>query len=648
MTKFSYIPRIPRPSGILTLALLIMIATSSLAVPVRAGSYSNNALVNPSFEQALTGWGTTGQDAHTLDWTISANSTRDTDGGYAARMDMVNVSIGFIVLYQVIPGNTFFSNLTNTADTFDVWFYFEPKYSGLGDFQIKFLATNAQEMDYVFDADPSLSYPNQTFLDGRPLAKSILLNGYHAIQWHHFAANVASDWQAPMKFTNSSGTYLLPGFGLNQSFYRVEFDNLAFQVGSQYYSQIVWVDNVKLYFNTSYPPPPPQFHSASFNFTDLGGNIVDQTLQWKLFNSTGQEVQYIPGQITLPPGTYTLDTYFPFYSQYPDHNLIHQQTIPLDTSTTVQVSMISHALAPGGYIAVDSSATVKILRQDAENLTFTATGAGSTFNVIITVPSTPSIVAQNGIVLQPTQWTYDSTTSKQIVRIATNQLGRFSLFFGYAITLPQAVTLVDRQGTNLGTRVAWKILDSQNGIVCNNGSCLGEKVPIGNYYLEAYFEGFRIYRQTLAFDSNNVVLQMTPAGSGYLAFNTTITSISISGNNAQRISFTAVGRGPALVVVQVSEKPLYVELNGTRVFNWTYDSTSKVAAIETTGLGTYTIVLQAPSLLDSLENTPLTTILLIAGTVGGILVAIVVAAKWSSRGPLTEKKKLKANKPELR
>jgi len=221
--------------------------------------YSNkNAVANPSFENALTSWQNYTRHAAPGS-TNTVDASRSVDGSYSARIDMGQASpIGFIGLYQILPfpqNTLLFNNITDRPDNLDFWFYLEPKYDGIGDFEIRIISLNARELDYVFDPDPQLSYPNQTFPDGRVMVKSILLYGYPAGQWHHFTRNMKEDWQAPAKMPNGS---FLPGYGLNESLTWVEFDSNGFQdyLGTTY-SETSWVDNVTIYYDSNSPPLQP-------------------------------------------------------------------------------------------------------------------------------------------------------------------------------------------------------------------------------------------------------------------------------------------------------------------------------------------------------------------------------------------------------
>ncbi len=281
--------------------LVLLFALLSLSGPqifnsANATVYSNNAFANPSFETqpAICDAGQSGcawrayRDAHSTpsDATVTTDPTRSVNGTYSAKIDMtISNPIGFIGLYQVLPfpQNVLrFNNLTDRSDGLDFWFYVEPKYNGMGDVELRVLALNAREMDYVFDPDPILSYPNQTFPDGRLMVKTVQVFGYPAGQWHHFTRDLRTDWQLPAKMP--SGTFM-PGYGLNESINWVEFDATEFQdYKGNTYSETAWVDDMTIYYDSTSPPlpqppsnppaNPSTSYTPTFEFLVIGSAIA--------------------------------------------------------------------------------------------------------------------------------------------------------------------------------------------------------------------------------------------------------------------------------------------------------------------------------------------------------------------------------------
>ncbi len=151
----------PKPKRVLILAILVLGTIMSFSShPVHAGAYSANLIKNGGFDDSIGNLGLplhwqnkTDHDCSCQpDPTITVNNTEAILGS-AARLDIGQATLsshGFMGIYQELP-NTFFSNLTKGPDELDFWFRLDPKYNGLGDFQIKFLAVNSQELDYVID-----------------------------------------------------------------------------------------------------------------------------------------------------------------------------------------------------------------------------------------------------------------------------------------------------------------------------------------------------------------------------------------------------------------------------------------------------------------------------------------------------------------
>src|SRR3989442_633768 len=245
-----------------------------------ASTASVNSIQNGDFEGGVDGaglpvhWANATHDCQCPPGpTISVNNT-ESISGYATRLDIGQTNIGFMGVWQSFPQGTLFSNLAQRPDELDFWFRLDPKYAGLGDFQIKLLAVNAQELDYVIDPQTDfLSYPNQTFsygtLAGQAAVKYILLGRLGSdtstplmappSTWVHFTRDVTADWVAPMAYSSNSTCTsarpcTLPGISLTNIISRIEFDSIGFQnttvqTAGGFFGMTTWLDNVKFYEN---------------------------------------------------------------------------------------------------------------------------------------------------------------------------------------------------------------------------------------------------------------------------------------------------------------------------------------------------------------------------------------------------------------
>ena len=153
-------------------------------------------------------------------------------------------------LYQYLLPNTSFANISRTSHGLSFWFYIEPKFTDFTGLLVKFKATSTIEMDYVLP-NPSLGIGYINTTDGGEAGKAvkfIVLPTPVLGQWNHFSRNVVHDWQAPLMITNATGTFTLPGFGLNEAAYFVEFQAFVYQnrITGMTYSETVWIDDVAL------------------------------------------------------------------------------------------------------------------------------------------------------------------------------------------------------------------------------------------------------------------------------------------------------------------------------------------------------------------------------------------------------------------
>ena len=205
---------------------------------------------NPGFQHGLQNW-----NGYFLDGppgsTITSNSTRSVTGHYSARIDVSTGRVfGSVDLYQLLPPNTLFANITQSRDGLGFWFYIEPKFTNFTLLLVKVISTSTIAMDYVFP-NPNLGVEFLNTTDGGEggrAVKYIILPAPVLGQWNHFSRNIVQDWQALLTISNATGTFILPGFGLDETLYRIQFEAFVYQdVGTgQNYSETVWIDDVAL------------------------------------------------------------------------------------------------------------------------------------------------------------------------------------------------------------------------------------------------------------------------------------------------------------------------------------------------------------------------------------------------------------------
>ncbi len=586
-----------------------------------AGTYSVNSVRNGDFEGGVDTsglpiyWGNATHDCNCQPPpTITVNNTEAIYNN-AARLDIGKTAIGFMGIWQSYPQNTLFSNFTERQDEIDFWFRLDPKYDGLGDLQIKFLAVNAQELDYVIDPDLTvLSYPNQTFTYGalvnQASVKYILLGRTNNAStplmaapstWVHFRRDVTADWVASMSFTSNSTCTLaspcmLPGFPLNDAFYRIEFDMIGYQnptLGKQY-GMTAWLDNVNFYWNSNTPAPPPPVHFLKFNFTDAFSKVnVDRYVKWKVVNSTSDIGPYTRGAQTLPDGDYTLEAYYPTLTQ---PYLIYRARIPFDTNVTIALSLLAEPLSIGAFVAFSPTILdTTTIQQDSSRLVVDVKApTGTSYTMFANVPYLPKAIVKttsSRVELVPgVDWTYDAALSIATVTDVAPAL--FSIYLQEPARIPN-VTFTDRAGANVNSLLFFNVTNS-----------LGKPIPMVQhqvtpdenypYYLQAYYQGHKIYRNTIDFSRTSPIqLQMLRLSTGYIVVNSTVVGIDITGQSSNSLTFDLTGPGPFLILVKVPQKPLYIELNGARYF-WSYDGTNHTAIIEIPTQGSVSLVYTNP------------------------------------------------------
>jgi len=257
---------------------------------------------------------------------------------------------------------------------------------------------------------------------------------------------------------------------------------------------------------------------------------------------------------------------------------------------------------PNGNLTFNNPVnSLQITQQDNKALTFKVQGIiGVTYSITADVPVKPTLIQLNGYDLaQDFNWKYYPSQATITLTASTNG-DTFSLYFEQPQRLP-TVQFVDATGFSVDNKVTFRILDPAGNQIQYS---YGRIVPDGNYLLEAYYDGFQVYKAPLSFTSTGPTqIQMSPLDhdkTNYLAINSTATGVIVSENSDSRISFTMNGTGPYLIVVNVQGKPLFIERNGVRTADWVYNGTSRSVAIETDMAGTFNVVLQNPSVVPTI------------------------------------------------
>lgn len=388
---------------------------------------STNMIINPGFESPLSnGWVGDIFDDGTYGDTITTNNTLSHTGAYSARLDISNndTSIALnrtttnshIELIQYPTNPPPFNNFTDRPDGLDLWFYVQPKFSGYTVFEVRFRTSNVFELDYVYyNPDPVLGYQggfaNSTngSEGGKPV-KVIFLPTLKLNQWNHLVRNVRQDWLAPLKLPN--GTFVNPGFSLNDKLDRFEVNANFYKDPStgNVYAETAWVDDILLYTGG--------FQVPTLTFQDWNGITVNQSVNWKFYNSsTSPQIQLPPDDLLLS-NTIVVKTYYSGYQ-------IYTSTITPLTSTTIRLPMIAVDSSRSGFIAFNSTiSSANVTENDQNKITFTSHGSGPAL-IVVKVPARPISVEKNGTSIST--WTYNSTSGATAIRSST--LGTFTIVF---------------------------------------------------------------------------------------------------------------------------------------------------------------------------------------------------------------------------
>jgi len=601
-------------SLILSFFLVGLIPLQSLNQVHAQPTQSVNTIVNPGFENNLTSWVPDIYDDGNYNSTITANNTLAHTGAYSARLDVSNNStairlgvkttLAHITLIQYPPANTLFGGLTNRSDGLSLWFYIQPKFAGFSLIEVRIRAGSTTEMDYIFtNPNIGLGFGNSTngSEGGKPL-KQFILPTPTINQWNQLVRNIKADWTAPL---NLPGGATAPGFLLNDTITRFEVDAFFFKDinTGNVYAETAWVDDVAIFHDVISLP--------SFSFQDETGHPTDSRIASRIFDASGVEANLAAGA-NITSYAYNLQVYYRGY-------LILKDPIGPATPSLIQLGIVPTDSSRTGYIATNSlTSNVTITENTESQIAFTITGTGNSLIVADSAIQPTAVV--NGPITIPT-WTYNASAG--ILSIATGGVGPFSISYRPVMHLP-SITFQDITGSSIGTAINWRITNSQGAQV---EPATGTLIPDGAYTLDVDYGGYALYQATITPSLQTPVrlemLAINSSSGAYIAFNSTVSNISIIENSQNRLAFSSTGTGPTQVFIKVPTKPFSIEKDGATISTWTYNSTSKTVAIQSSTLGTFSL---------QFVQTPGPSILLLSVIIIAVVaVAISATILWRRR-----------------
>jgi hypothetical protein len=341
-----------------------------------------------------------------------------------------------------------------------------------------------------------------------------------------------------------------------------------------------------------------------------------------MFNSTGSWVSgYTERYASLQLEPYYVEVYYPIATgQNPEpYRILDYKIVYLNKTTTIGLQMYldPQGTMPWGYVALNNTATINFKQENASLMQFNLHGTpGIPYTIMVAVTQKPILIQRNNDDPSLLQWTYDQTIG--IVRITTPTTGNFSIFLTPPIKVP-GIGFTDLLSNPISNNISWKLFNSLGTQVT---VIPGQYLEKDNYTLQVYYYGYLIYNGKLNPAISSLKLQMFPTSApetGYIAFNSTVNSITILENTATALSFKADGTGPSTIAVNVLTKPIRIEKDGVAISSWTYNSTTGTVAIQTAQLGTFTI---------TYSTTPTISLLYVGAIVGAVAIASTGLLIW--------------------
>jgi hypothetical protein len=157
----------------------------------------------------------------------------------------------------------------------------------------------------------------------------------------------------------------------------------------------------------------------------------------------------------------------------------------------------------------------------------------------------------------------------------------------------------DLNGNSVESLISWSLWNGTQQLTYRKG---WQTLPDGTYTLKIYYLGNLINITTLdtavhGDKAINLTLPMiahSSTSNGYIAFNQTITSLTIHSQTATNLTFTAEGSGVYTIIIKVPSRPAAVKKDSVvQPYGsiWTYDSGTGAAIIQST-LSTWQILIE--------------------------------------------------------
>ena len=233
------------------------------------------------------------------------------------------------------------------------------------------------------------------------------------------------------------------------------------------------------------------------------------------------------------------------------------------------------------------------------NYTISGVGTQDIYN-----GSKPNAVYLDGILrVENNGWTYSSG-----ITTVTNALSTVALNWGPP-PAPETdwywfvFTHRDLNGGMVDSYVTWQLLNDTTSLSYVEGS---DTLLVGTYTLKTYYLDNLINSTSLdtATYGDSIItinLQMkahTSVSSGYIAFNNTVTAITVNSQTISNLTFTVTGTGSFSVVVGVPNNYTYILKGASNLTGWLYDSATypdKIRWNSSSLTATYQMIVSSPA-----------------------------------------------------
>ena len=152
----------------------------------------------------------------------------------------------------------------------------------------------------------------------------------------------------------------------------------------------------------------------------------------------------------------------------------------------------------------------------------------------------------------------------------------------------------DLGNNDVESKIIWALYNGSQALSYKEGEAA---LLAGTYTLKTCYHSKLINETSLSTETYgnttvNIYLMMKAYVYGYIAFNNTVTSITINSQTSNNLTFTVEGSSPQMIIVDVLQNASRIRRNGVKQTDWAYNDASKYIEIDAAALSVWQLTFE--------------------------------------------------------